>query len=247
MIELCIINNSGKEQEMAIYAISDLHLSFGENKPMDIFGEAWVNHHQKIKEDWIKKVKEDDLVLLPGDFSWAMYLENTYEDFKYLNSLPGKKLLLKGNHDYWWTTLNKMRKYLAENKFENIDFIYNNSYEYNNKIIVGTRGWSKQEENSEKIIKRENERLKLSLNDGISKYGKEKEIIVCMHYPPNTGFEKENLNFILTMKKYNVKKCIYGHLHGEDSHKDAIQGNIKGIEFYLASADYVNFKLIEIV
>jgi len=126
---------------MSIYAISDLHLSFGDNKPMDIFGEVWDNHTEKIKENWNKKVKENDLVLLPGDFSWAMYLKDTDKDFEYLNSLPGKKLLLKGNHDYWWTTLKKMREYIEENKFENIDFIYNNSYLYEDKIIVGTRGW----------------------------------------------------------------------------------------------------------
>ena len=126
---------------MSIYAISDLHLSFGDNKPMDVFGEAWENHTDKIKENWNKKVKENDLVLLPGDFSWAMYLKDTDKDFEYLNSLKGKKLLLKGNHDYWWTTLKKMREYLEENNFKNIDFIYNNSYLYEDKIIVGTRGW----------------------------------------------------------------------------------------------------------
>ena len=131
---------------MAIYAISDLHLSFGENKPMDIFGENWENHVDKIKKDWEEKIGKEDVVLMPGDFSWAMYLEDTYEDFKFLNSLPGKKILLKGNHDYWWTTLKKMREYLKNNNFEKIDFLYNNSYFYDNKIIVGTRGWSEQEE-----------------------------------------------------------------------------------------------------
>ncbi len=126
---------------MAIYAISDLHLSFGENKPMDVFGVNWENHSEKIKKNWINKVNENDLVLLGGDFSWAMYLKDTYMDFEYLNLLPGKKILLKGNHDYWWTSLKKMREYLKENNFENIDFLYNNSYEHDGKIIVGTRGW----------------------------------------------------------------------------------------------------------
>ena len=97
---------------MSIYAIGDLHLSFNENKPMDIFGENWEGHEEKIKKDWLQKVNENDLVLLPGDFSWSMYLENTYDDFKYLNELPGKKLLLKGNHDYWWTTLKSMKTIL---------------------------------------------------------------------------------------------------------------------------------------
>lgn len=113
---------------MSIFAIADLHLSFGQNKPMDIFGQNWEGHFQKIKEDWEQKVSNEDTVLLPGDFSWATYLEDTYEEFSYLNNLPGQKLLLKGNHDYWWTTLTSMRKFLKENNFKQIDFIYNNSY-----------------------------------------------------------------------------------------------------------------------
>lgn len=150
---------------MAIYTISDLHLSLGMDKPMDIFGENWEEHEVKIASNWVKKVKEEDLVLLPGDFSWAMYLEDTKKDFEYLNKLPGHKLLLKGNHDYWWESLAKMRNFLKENGFENIDFIYNNSYLWENKIIAGTRGWSEQEENAEKIIRRENLRLELSLKE----------------------------------------------------------------------------------
>lgn len=231
---------------MAIYAIGDLHLSFGENKPMDIFGDNWKNHEEKIKKDWQEKVKETDTVLMPGDFSWAMYLKNTYEDFEYLNSLPGKKILLKGNHDYWWTTVKKMTKYLEDNNFKNINFLYNNSYLVEGKIIAGTRGWSEQEEKPEKIIKRENLRLELSLQDGIKKYGKEKEIIVCMHYPPFLNYEKVDLNFIKTMKKYNVKTCIYGHIHGTENHKQALMGNYEGIDFKLVSSDYLNFKLEKI-
>ena len=231
---------------MAIYAISDLHLSFGENKPMDIFGSNWKDHEIKIKNDWQSKVKEDDIVLMPGDFSWAMYLENTYEDFKFLNDLPGKKILLKGNHDYWWTTVKKMREYLKNNNFENIDFLYNNSYFYEGKIIVGTRGWSDQEEKPEKIIKRENIRLELSIQDGIKKYGDDKEIIVCMHYPPFNSYEKTELNFIDTMKKYNVKTCIYGHVHGDEAQKEAIVGINNGIEYKLVSCDYLNFELTKI-
>lgn len=232
---------------MSIYAISDLHLSFGDNKPMDIFGVNWENHAEKIKENWIKKVKEDDLVLLPGDFSWAMYLKDTYKDFEFLNSLPGKKLLLKGNHDYWWTTIKKMREYLAENNFKNIDFIYNNSYEYEDKIIVGTRGWQDgKTAEDRRLIKRENFRLELSLKDGIKKYGEDKEIIVCMHYPPFNGHEELEMNYIKTMKKYNVSTCIYGHLHGETAQKEAKEGNINDIEFKLVSCDYTKFDLVEI-
>ena len=230
---------------MAIYTISDLHLSLGMDKPMNIFGENWENHDKKIKANWTKKVKQNDLVLLPGDFSWAMYIEDAKKDFEYLNELPGTKLLLKGNHDYWWESLTKMRKFLEENNFKNIDFIYNNSYIWEDKIIVGTRGWSEQEENAEKIIRRENLRLELSIEDGVQKFGKDKEIIVCMHYPPFNKYEKLELNFIKNMKKYNVKTCIYGHIHGEAT-KEATQGKIDGIQFIMASSDYTNFDLIKI-
>lgn len=230
---------------MAIYTISDLHLSLGMDKPMNIFGDNWENHHKKIQTNWVQKVKQNDLVLVPGDFSWAMYIEDAKKDFEYLNELPGTKLLLKGNHDYWWESLTKMRKFLEENNFKNIDFIYNNSYIWEDKIIVGTRGWSEQEENAEKIIRRENIRLELSLEDGVKKFGKDKEIIVCMHYPPFNKYEKTELNFIKTMKKYNVKTCIYGHIHGEAT-KEAKQGKIDGIQFIMASSDYTNFDLIKI-
>ena len=230
---------------MAIYTISDLHLALGMDKPMDMFGENWKDHENKIKENWLQKVKEDDLVLLPGDFSWAMYLSEAKADFEYINNLPGTKLLLKGNHDYWWESLTKMRQFLEDNNFKRIDFIYNNSYIWEDKIIVGTRGWSEQEENAEKIIRRENIRLELSLKDGISKYGENKDIIVCMHYPPFNSYEKLELNIKKTMEKYNVKTCIYGHIHGESA-KDAITGKINGINYILASCDYTGFDLIKI-
>ena len=230
---------------MSIYVIGDLHLSLGQDKPMNIFGENWNDHANKIKNNWIKKVKEDDLVVLPGDFSWAMHLEDAFEDFKYLSKLPGTKLLLKGNHDYWWSTLNKMKNYLNENGFKKIDFIYNSAYLYNNKIIVGTRGWSLQDsENSNKMIHRENERLKLSIEDGIKQFGIDKEIICFMHYPPITK-NYLNTSYAQIMKKYNVKRCYYGHLHGNSIY-DAVEGKIQGIELKLVSADGLDFKLIKI-
>lgn len=234
---------------MAIYTIGDLHLSFGTNKPMDIFGDNWERHDSKLKENWISKVKENDYVILPGDFSWAMYLEETLEDFKFLNSLPGKKLLLKGNHDYWWTTLAKMRKFLKDNNFENIDFIYNNSYLCEDKIIVGTRGWINNNNSAEniKILRRENLRLELSIKEGIKQFGEDKEIIVFLHYPP---FNKEDsiieeIDFVKTIKKYNIRKCYYGHLHGE-SHKDAVEGILDGVEYKLVSSDYLKFDVYKI-
>lgn len=235
---------------MSIYTIGDLHLSFKENKPMSIFGENWSEHEEKIKKDWKEKVKENDLVVLPGDFSWAMYLKDTDEDFKYLNELPGKKLLIKGNHDYWWTTIKSMRNFLEENNFKNIDFIHNNSYEFEDKIIVGTRGWSKNEgtPDDDKIIKREVLRLELSIKDGIEKYGEDKEIIVFMHYPPiikSNLIDNELSDFIKVMKKYNIKNCYYGHLHS-NSIREAVEGEHYGIEFKLVSADGLDFKLYKI-
>lgn len=234
---------------MSIYVIGDLHLSFKENKPMDVFGDNWENHENKIKENWLKKVKEEDLVVLPGDFSWAMYLKDTDEDFKYLSQLPGKKLLLKGNHDYWWTTITSMRNFLKENEFENIDFLYNNSYEFENCIIIGSRGWSLTDDaEDKKMIKREVIRLELSIQDGINKYGDDKEIIAFMHYPPinKACVEKNEANdFIKILQKYNIKKCYYGHLHGK-SIEEAIEGENFGIDFKLISADGLNFELLKI-
>ena len=234
---------------MSIFVIADLHLSFKNPKPMDIFGDNWENHAEKIKKDWITKVTEKDLVVLPGDFSWETYLEDTILDFECINNLPGKKLMLKGNHDYWWTTITSMKKFLQENNFTNIDFLYNNSFEFEEKILCGTRGWNiTDEENNEKLINRELGRLELSLQDGIKKYNEGKEIIVFMHYPPITNnmiYSGAENKFINLMKKYNIKKCYYGHLHGQ-SIKDAVEGEIQGINFKLVSADSLDFKLIKL-
>ena len=235
---------------MAIYTIGDLHLSFHENKPMSIFGDNWVNHEEKIKRNWIENVKEKDLVIIPGDFSWSTYLKDTYEDFNYLNLLPGKKILLKGNHDYWWTTVTSMKKFLEENNFKNIDFIYNTAYEFENYIIAGTRGWSQTEEGEDKkLLKREALRLELSLKKAMEiKKDTSKEIIVFMHYPP---LIKSNINnieqneFIKIMEKYKIKRCYYGHLHSS-SIKEAVEGEYFGINFKLVSADGLDFKLFRI-
>ncbi len=233
---------------MSIYVIGDLHLAFGENKPMDIFGKNWENHTEKIKQDWLSKVKEEDTVILAGDFSWAMKLQDTLLDFQYINALPGKKILLKGNHDYWWTTITSMRKFLQENNIQNVDFLYNNSYEIEDKIICGTRGWSLLGEDiseDKKIIDREINRLKLSIEDGISKYGTDKKIIAFLHYPPITQADlirNENTPFMKILHHFNIKKCYYGHLHGT-SIKDAVNGEVNGIDLHLISCDAVEFKL----
>lgn len=230
-----------------IYTIGDLHLSFQTDKPMNIFGNNWENHAEKIKHNWINKVNNEDTVILPGDFSWGMNLEDTVEDFKFLSNLPGKKILLKGNHDYWWTTVSKMNKFLKDNNFENIYFLQNDSYIVENVIITGTRGWlnTRSEENY-KIQRRECERLKLSIQDGIKKFGSDKEIITFLHYPP---FYKEEvpdeINYIKILELYNIKKCYYAHLHS-DSHKEAIEGTINEIDYNLVSSDYLEFDLKKI-
>ena len=236
---------------MSIYTIGDLHLSFKNPKPMNIFGANWDNHEEKVKQDWLSKVKEEDLVVLPGDFSWETYLKETDKDFEYLNRLPGKKVLLKGNHDYWWTTVTSMRNFIKENNFENIDFIYNTSYEFENVIIAGTRGWSLIDDTADKerMINRECARLELSLKDAMQKnIDGTKEIIVFIHYPPIVNdnlIQNKESEFIRVMKKYNVKKCYYAHLHSV-SIKDAIEGEHFGIQFKLVSADGLDFKLVKV-
>ena len=232
---------------MSIYVIGDLHLSFSTDKPMDIFGNNWENHAEKIKKDWLEKVKQTDTVLIPGDFSWETYLEDTYKDFEFLDSLPGNKILLKGNHDYWWTTLTNIRNYFKENNFKTIDILFNNSFEFENFIVAGTRGWDYTKTSERKIIEREIGRLELSLKDA-KKKNQDKNIIVCMHYPPisknylDNEFERK---ILYLLKEYNVKRCIYGHLHGT-SHSGAIIGIIEGIQFDLVSADYLDFKLLRL-
>lgn len=233
---------------MSIYTIADLHLSFAKPKPMDIFGNNWENHEKKIKKNWLEKVQHNDIVIISGDISWAMTLEEAYYDFKFIDDLPGKKILLKGNHDYYWNTLTKLENYVKNKELKTIEFIHNNAKYYEKIIIAGTRGWNINSQNEEdlKIINREANRLELSIKYGLEKYKDYKEIIVCMHYPPISKKTSINENpFIKIMKKYNIKKCIYGHLHGE-AHQEAIEGKIENIEFRLISADYTNFKLIKI-
>ena len=218
---------------------------------MNIIGDKWINHEEKIKQDWILKVKNEDTVILAGDFSWGMNMEEALEDFEYINNLPGKKILLKGNHDYWWTTVTSMKKFLVEHDIQNVDFLYNNSFEIENKIICGTRGWALSEEAIEedkKIIDREVGRLKLSIESGINQFGNNKEIIVFLHYPPitiNSLNKNETTKFISVLKDYGIKKCYYGHLHGQ-AIKDAVNGFVDEICLKLISCDGVDFKLQEI-
>ncbi|MEG0872788.1 MAG: metallophosphoesterase [Clostridia bacterium] len=234
---------------MALYAISDLHLSFGTNKPMDIFGGLWKNYEEKIKKNWIEQVSSQDFVVIPGDISWGMDLKEAYPDFKYINDLPGQKLLLRGNHDYYFSTKTKLENYFKEKGFTTLKYLHNNAIDVGKYIICGTRGWGKTEIgdvlSDKKIIVREQIRLKISLEaakkmqDEYLEQGIKKDIIVALHFPPFIGeFEK-------IMKEYDVKKCMYGHLHGF-GHSMVKEGNIASIEYIMVGCDYTGFKLIEI-
>lgn len=234
---------------MATFGISDLHLSFGSNKPMDIFGAKWKNYEERIKENWNKTVKEEDTVIIPGDISWAMNFNEAVKDFEYINSLNGQKIFLKGNHDYYFSTKTKVKEFLNKNKFDTIKVLFNDAIDIDEYIICGTRGWGKTEnkdkELDKKILKREEGRLIISLNEGKklqSKYlelGIKKDIIVAMHFPPFIG------SFQKILEEYNVKKCIYGHLHGF-GHTMVKEGKINDVMYVMVGCDYTGFKLKKI-
>lgn len=223
---------------MALFAISDLHLSFDTDKPMDIFGSNWENYETKLKENWERIVKNEDFIILNGDNSWAMYLQNAVADFEFINSLPGTKILSKGNHDYWWTTMTKHNAFCEENGFDSIKFLHNNHYMYENIAVCGTRGWqlTKNDDEDKKIYNRELERLENSIKSSLQ--SNPGEILVALHYPPDNNFKS-------VLKKYDVKTCVYGHLHG-NSHKYAINDTIEGINFKLVSCDFLRFNPMKI-
>ena len=223
---------------MALYAIGDLHLCLGAPKPMDIFGGAWVGYMDKLKEG-MSVLTEDDTTVLLGDLSWALDLPNAKADFAWINEIPGKKIILKGNHDYWWSTVAKFNKFCAENGFENLNLLNNNCFEYGDFAICGTRGWFFEEEKSgqhdEKVFKRELIRLEASLQAA-----GERPKLVFLHYPPRyKGYECPEILALLS--KYEVRRCFYGHLHG-GSHKLAMEGTWAGVDFRLVAADYIGFK-----
>lgn len=223
---------------MSLYVIGDLHLSLGSNKPMDIFGPKWENYTDKIANEFSQLIPEDTIVLC-GDTSWAMSLEEAKSDFAFIDSLPGRKIILKGNHDYWWTTASKMDKYIKAEGFNTLSFLHNNSFSYDGISICGSRGWFFEEETDNehdiKMINREVLRLKKSLSEA-----ENEEKIVFLHYPPvyRDYVCKEIIN---VMTEYGVKKCYYGHIHGY-GHKNAYTGNYMGIEFRMISADFIGFK-----
>ena len=223
---------------MALYAIGDLHLSNAKTeKPMDVFGGAWVGYMDKLREGLSVITTEDTTVLL-GDLSWALDLSQAKEDFAFINEIPGKKIILKGNHDYWWSTAAKFYKFCEENQFSNMFILNNNHYVYDGMAICGTRGWFFEEErgsdHDEKVFKRELLRLEASL-----KAAGDLPKTVFLHYPPRyKGYTCEPILDLL--KQYDVRRCFYGHLHGA-SHGLAQEGLWDGVEFKLVSADRLNF------
>ena len=222
---------------MALYAIGDLHLSLGNDKPMDIFGEKWQGHAEKLKNGFAS-LTEEDLTVLCGDLSWAMNLDEAEEDFRFIHELPGKKILLKGNHDYWWSTAAKAYRFFAEKGFDSLQILHNNCYFYGDYALCGTRGWFYEEEtgseHDQKIMRREVMRLEASLQAA-----GEREKLVFLHYPPI--YQKYECPEILELlERYDVKQCYYGHIHGK-GHSAAFQGERNGTVFRMVSADYLDF------
>lgn len=227
---------------MSLFVIADLHLSFGVNKPMDIFS-GWDNYVEKLEKNWIEKISDDDTVVLPGDLSWGMSLEQAEEDFRFVDNLPGKKIISKGNHDYWWTTKNKMDNFFEEKGFKSLNILHNNHFAYNNYGICGTRGWINETEveADKKVLLREAGRLNTSLLSA------EKEGLVpiaFLHYPPIYA-NSYNYEILEVLHKHNIKECYYGHIHGKAC-EYSINGERDGIKYTLISSDYLQFNPLEI-
>lgn len=228
---------------MALFTISDLHLPLGVDKPMDIFGSAWENYVERLYSNWTENVSENDTVVMPGDFSWAMHLRESKKDFEFINSLPGRKILLKGNHDYWWETKSKLEKFKTAEGYESVYFLHNNYFCYEDSAICGTRFWncptvSPFTGDDEKIYQRELQRCELSIEsakkDGFS------EIFFFMHYPPFGADRKIDENFWKIMKKHEVSRVCYGHIHGQKG-KFALVGEYDSIKIDLVSCDFLSF------
>ena len=229
-----IIIQQERREKMSIFAISDLHLSFGADKPMNIF-KGWDNHTERLKANWTRLIKPEDTVVLPGDFSWGLKIEETIEDFKFLESLPGKKVLLKGNHDLWWSTAKKIREFFEKNNFSSVDIIFNNCYVAEGYAIAGTRGWFYDNAADKKVLLREAGRLEASLT-AAEKTGL--PVITFLHYPP-VYKDYECAEILEILKRHNVKTVYHGHIHGL-GFNNAVK-EYDGIEFKLISCDCIDF------
>ncbi len=228
---------------MALFVISDLHLSLGEDKPMDIF-PGWEGYIDRIRQNWLDSVSDEDTVVIGGDISWAQSLSGALKDFQFIDALPGKKVIIKGNHDYFWTTRTKMETFFKENGINSISILHNNCICAEGVCLCGTRGWifDGSEPADQKVILREAGRLRTSLEQG-KRTGL--ELLCFLHYPPL--FARERCEEILeVLHQYPVKTCYYGHIHGNGCNY-AVQGTVDGIEYIMTSADYLRFKPLRIL
>jgi len=235
---------------MALYTIADLHLSTnaGTNKSMEVFGSSWQDYMKRIESNWRSLITEGDTVVIPGDVSWALSLEESLSDMRFLDSLPGRKILGKGNHDFWWCTMKKHREFFEKHGISTVDFLFNNAHECDGYIIAGTRGWYNDEDATnapdgvdfEKLSNREAQRLELSLKEAsaIKLASPEKPIIVFMHFPPFWN-GKASDGLIEILKKYDIKEVYYGHIHGNYTVPPSFE--YEGIKMSIVSADYLKF------
>ena len=227
---------------MSLYVIGDLHLCYSDpDKTMAVF-PGWENYQERIRKNWLDTVRPEDTIVLAGDISWGMSLQQAEPDLRFINELPGRKIILKGNHDYWWVTLRKMEGFFAEKGFDTLNILHNNHYEYEGIGICGTRGWVNGTDNNkdvqdEKVLKREVQRLETSIKSAV---GAGLEPIVFMHYPPIFA-SNFNYDILEVLYRYNIKDCYYGHIHGKSAHELCVTNTYDGINFHLISGDYLQF------
>lgn len=240
---------------MAIFVIADLHLSSDGSKSMQVFGHRWKDYMNRIRRNWCAAVGQEDTVVLPGDISWALKLEDTVADFNFLDSLPGRKLIGKGNHDFWWATAAKMKTFFAKNGWESFDILYNNAYRVGDRILCGTRGWFTEEtlQNTvgdvehAKIVNREVIRLRMSLEEAKKLQppdGAPLPVSVFLHFPPIWN-EFRCPELIEVLSEYGVRSCYFGHIHGVIDYPRTYRSD--GINFHLVAADYLNFAPLRIL
>ena len=241
---------------MSLYVIGDPHLSLSSGKPMDIFGSRWNGYVEKFYNGWLRRVSDGDTVVLAGDISWAMTTEQAKADFDFIEALPGQKIILKGNHDYWWQTMSKLEAFVKQNDYRTIRFLHNNAYETDDFIICGSRGWYTDDKtppikgaDAAKIVAREVQRLDMSLSCGVSLReaaalrGENKEMLAFLHFPPVfKGYLCDEI--VLELYKNGVERCFFGHIHG--NYEAAAVINYSDIDFYLISADFLMFEPMKI-
>ena len=238
---------------MSLFAIADTHLSLSADKPMDIFGARWKGYTERLENEWKSVVRDEDTVVVAGDISWAMTTEEAKADFDFLEALPGRKIILKGNHDYWWQTMAKLSAFVENNEYKTINFLHNNAYACEDFIICGSRGWYNDDKNitmrgadSEKIVAREVMRLRISFEEGkklqkelFESDGKMREMLAFMHFPPIfKGYICDEI--IMELYRNEISRCFFGHIHG--CYESPLKINYADIDFYFISADYLAFR-----